>query len=157
MYNTPVILVQLGEHGVCDLPGMHSLPIKPANSSDTKACNSLSPVWQPHLKTWVTTKVEQCPQIRPLIFSWCPPRDAKNCDVCYVGVTKYHPSSYMVLIVYLLCQEQCSWAPTGGRVVLWKQLMGKVEQCSWDVPEVLRGINVSQTLTVITTTQSNTV
>ena len=43
VYNTPVILAQLGECGVCNLPGMRSLPIQPANSSDMKACGSLSP------------------------------------------------------------------------------------------------------------------
>ena len=43
VYNTQVILVWLGEHGVRDLPGVCSLPIQPANSSDTKAHGSLSP------------------------------------------------------------------------------------------------------------------
>ena len=42
VYNTPVILAQLGEHGVRDLPSMCNLPIQPANSSDTKACGLLS-------------------------------------------------------------------------------------------------------------------
>ena len=36
MCSTPVILVWLGECGVHDLPGMHSLPIQPANSTDTR-------------------------------------------------------------------------------------------------------------------------
>ena len=40
MYNTLKFLVQLGEHGVCNLP------IKPAKSPDTKACYSLPLVWQ---------------------------------------------------------------------------------------------------------------
>ena len=43
VYNTPVILAWLDEHGVCDLLGAHSLPIQPANSSDMKAHGSLSP------------------------------------------------------------------------------------------------------------------
>ena len=46
MYNTPGILVQLGEHGVHDLPRTHNLPIQPANSPDTKACDSLPLVRQ---------------------------------------------------------------------------------------------------------------
>ena len=46
MYNTLGILVQLGEHGVRDLPRMRNLPIQPANSPDTKACDSLPLVWQ---------------------------------------------------------------------------------------------------------------
>ena len=41
MYNTPGILAQLGEHGVHNLPRMCNLPIQPANSPDTKVCNSL--------------------------------------------------------------------------------------------------------------------
>ena len=35
--STPVILAQLGECGVCNLPGMCNLPIQPANSTDTRA------------------------------------------------------------------------------------------------------------------------
>ena len=46
MYNTLGILVQLGECSVCDLPRMRNLPIQPANSPDTKACNSLPLVRQ---------------------------------------------------------------------------------------------------------------
>ena len=46
VYDTPNILVQLGERGVRDLPGMHKLPIQPVNSSDTKAHDSLPLVWQ---------------------------------------------------------------------------------------------------------------
>ena len=42
MHNTPVVLGRLGEHGVCDLPGMRSLSVQPANSSDTKVCGMLS-------------------------------------------------------------------------------------------------------------------
>ena len=37
VYNTPVVLARLGECGVRDLPGAHSLSVQPANSSDTKA------------------------------------------------------------------------------------------------------------------------
>ena len=59
--------------------------------------------------------------------------------------------------VDLLHQEQCSRAPTKGRVVLWRRIMEEVEWCSQDVSEVFRGINMSQTHTVITTTQTNTV
>ena len=46
MYNTLNILAQLGERGVHDLPRMCNLPIQPANSPDTKACDSLSLVRQ---------------------------------------------------------------------------------------------------------------
>ena len=46
VYNTPNILVQLGECGVCDLPRMCNLPIQPANSSDMKVHDSLPLVWQ---------------------------------------------------------------------------------------------------------------
>ena len=46
MYNTLNILVQLGEHGVRDLPRMRNLSILPANSPDTKVCDSLPLVWQ---------------------------------------------------------------------------------------------------------------
>ena len=42
VYNTPVVLVQLGECGVHNLPGSHSPPIKPANSSDMKVHGMLS-------------------------------------------------------------------------------------------------------------------
>ena len=42
VYNTPVIIAWLGEHGVHDLPGMCSLPIQPTNSSDSKVCGLLS-------------------------------------------------------------------------------------------------------------------
>ena len=59
--------------------------------------------------------------------------------------------------VDLLCQEQCSWAPTEGRAVLWRWIMEEVEWHSWDVSEVFRGVDMSQTYTVITTTQTNTV
>ena len=43
VYNTPVVLAWLGEHGVCDLPGAHCLSVQPANSSDTKVRGMLSP------------------------------------------------------------------------------------------------------------------
>ena len=46
VYNTPDILVWLGEHGVRDLPGMHNLSIQPDNSSDMKARDSLCLEWQ---------------------------------------------------------------------------------------------------------------
>ena len=59
--------------------------------------------------------------------------------------------------VDLLHQEQCSQAPTESRVVLWRWIMEEVERCSQEISGVLRGIDMSQTLTVITTTQSNTV
>ena len=59
--------------------------------------------------------------------------------------------------VDLLCQEQCSWAPTKGGAVLWRWIMEETEQCSQDVSEASKGIDVSQTLTVITTTQTNTI
>ena len=42
MCNTPVILVWLGECGVHNLPGMCSLPIQLANSSDMRMYGSLS-------------------------------------------------------------------------------------------------------------------
>ena len=47
VYNTPNILAQLGEHGVCDLPGTRNLPIQPANSSDMKA-HDLLPLVRQH-------------------------------------------------------------------------------------------------------------
>ena len=59
--------------------------------------------------------------------------------------------------VDLLCQEQCSWAPTKSRAVLWRQISEELEQCSWDVSKVFRGVDTSWTLTVITTTQLDTV
>ena len=104
VYNTPNTLVQLGQHGVCDLPGTHNLPILPANSSDTKACALAPSCPATHLQTWVTTKVEQYPLIRLLVISWCPPRDAKNCDVNHVGVARCRSSSYtlpMMLTFYV--------------------------------------------------------
>ena len=42
VYNTPNILAQLGEHGICDLPSMHNLPIQPVNSPDTRVHDSLA-------------------------------------------------------------------------------------------------------------------
>ena len=48
VYNTPVILVQLGECGVHNVPGADNPPIQPANSSDTKAHGSLSPLSDNH-------------------------------------------------------------------------------------------------------------
>ena len=59
--------------------------------------------------------------------------------------------------VDLLCQEQCSWAPTKGVAVLWRQITEEIEQCSRDVSEVSKGIDASQMLTVITTTQTNAI
>ena len=58
--------------------------------------------------------------------------------------------------VDLLCQEQCSQAPTEGRVVLWRWIMEEIEQCLRDVSEVFKGVDTSQMLPVITTTQTNT-
>ena len=58
--------------------------------------------------------------------------------------------------VDLLQKRQCTQAPTEGRVVLWRQYTKKVEQCSQDVSEVCKGVNASQMLTAITTTQSIT-
>ena len=59
--------------------------------------------------------------------------------------------------VDLLCQEQCSWAPTESRAVLWRWIVEEMEQRLRDVSEVFRGIDVLWTLMVITTTQTNTV
>ena len=59
--------------------------------------------------------------------------------------------------VDLLCQEQCSQAPTKSRAVLWRQIVEEVEWHSRDISKVFRGIDVSRMLTVITTTQTNTV
>ena len=42
VYNTPVVLAWLSEHGVHALPGARSLLVQPANSSDMKACGMLS-------------------------------------------------------------------------------------------------------------------
>ena len=35
---------------------------------------------QPHLKTWVTTEMGSCSHFGLCNSSWCPPRDANNCD-----------------------------------------------------------------------------
>ena len=58
--------------------------------------------------------------------------------------------------VDLLHQEQCSWAPTEGRAVLWRWITEEIE-CSQDLSEVSIGVNASQMLTVITTTQMSTI
>ena len=58
--------------------------------------------------------------------------------------------------VDLLQQRQCTWASTKGRVVLWRQYMKKVEWHSQVVSKVCKGIDASQMLTAITTTQSIT-
>ena len=111
VYNTPVVLARLGEHGLCDLPGACSLPIQLANSSDMKAHGTLSSFFrQPHLKTWITTKVEQCPQIRPLIFSWCPPGMPRIVMCATRGDKVLYQQLYASNGVDLLHQEQCSWA-----------------------------------------------
>ena len=57
----------------------------------------------------------------------------------------------------LLCQEQCSWAPTKDRAVLWRWIAEEIERHSWDVSEVFKGVNMSWTLTVITITQTDTI
>ena len=93
MCNTSVILAQLGEHGACNLPSMHGLPIQPANSSDRflLSSNTLADLGHNQGGTMSTNQATH--------FQWCPPRDTKNCDVCYMQVTKYHPGSYMLLMV----------------------------------------------------------
>ena len=85
VYNTPVILVWLGEHGVRDMPG-----------SVASQSNMLTLLIQKHVAcslSFLTTTLEDLGHnqgemmstIGPLIFSWGLPRCAKNCDVCYAG------------------------------------------------------------------------
>ena len=87
MYNTLSILAQLGE---CDIHltaccQVCVSSIQPANSPDTKV--HISPLLvRPHTcRLGVSAKVEYLPQIGPFLIDWCPPRDAKNCDVCHAG------------------------------------------------------------------------
>ena len=158
VYDTPVVLAQLGECGVCDLPGAHSLSIQPANSSDTKVHSTLSPLSCRH--TW-----RHGSQPR-----W---NDVHTSDHLYSDGT--HPGMPRIVMcamwgdkvssqqlytsdgVDLLCQEQCSRAPSEGRAVMWRWIAEEIEQHSQDISEVFKGVNSSRMLTVITTTQTNTV
>ena len=102
MYYTPNILAQLGEHNVC-----MSVPCQECLTSQS---NLLTLLIRKHVTRFllssntladlgVLTKVEYYPRFGPFTISWCPPRDAKNCDVCHVGVTACHPGGCMLPIM----------------------------------------------------------
>ena len=147
--------MQLGEHGVCNLPGVHSLPIQPAISFDTKVHGSLSPLLATTLEdlghnqggtmstNWVT-HIQLVP--------------TQGCQDVMCAMPGNKVSSWQLYAsdgVDLLCQEQCSWVPTKSRAVLWRQIVEEMERHSRDVSEVFGGIDTSRMLTVITTTQTN--
>ena len=142
--------------GVCVLPGTHNLPIQPANSTDMRVYGLSSIHQQPHLKTWVATKAEWSPQIGPLMFSWCPLRDTKNCDVCYAGqlgvdlaAVHFQWCRLSTAKIVLMGTNRRQGSPV-------ETDLKKMEWHSQDVSEVCKGIGTSWTLTGITTTQLNT-
>ena len=74
-----------------------------------RGCCSLLTFPQPYLQTRVATETGLCSCFRVCGFSWCPPRDANNCDGCnqrWVVVTATCINSQ------LLPNIKCTWAPT---------------------------------------------
>ena len=112
MYNTPSILAQLGE---CDVRMStscqeHVFSIQPANSPDTKACDSLPLVLSTHLQTWVLTKVEYFPWFGPFAISWAHPGMRKNCEVSHTGGRCVAPVAICFQRCNLIQTEKCSRA-----------------------------------------------
>ena len=67
---------QLMHHASC-----MSVPQTTGKPAGMRGHSSLLTFPQPHLQTWFTTEVGSHLCFRLHGSSWCPPRDANNCDV----------------------------------------------------------------------------
>ena len=100
---------------------------------------------QPHLKTRVTTEANLHWHFGLHDSSWCPPRDANNCDAQKILV---HGSGRMRWLA-ALNQTKCTWAPTEMLQPAEAVLVGK-----WAVllgfAEILQVHPLTWTLAILT-------